>query len=371
MKKFAKLLVVLGILAYVGLICFAFIRLGWGTASLLTLLSLPFMYVILGFRMVPEERRYIIERFGGFSRVVGPKLIWFAPFIERVRFKPPVKTVQLQLFKDKKIKIDFTDGSAAPKDAFVFIECLDSNDKGFGGAVYRMGYGVDNLSVAVITLIENAVRSYLGTLSLGDALQEGRAGLDVMKQLQKTKKKPLKDQYNGVLKQLEDGWGLKLIRVTIGDFDLDERVIKAREAVTIAKMDLEASEKEATRRTNETIGVVLEMEARAQGIDVKVLQVQLRTDVAARERLLAKAQDLVERRIALSGGALTDVRVQGAQGIEHAILNILGVSRGLGSRVPAPSSGGTIPLSRGGGIQTAEVEEEEEDEEPENEGDIR
>ncbi len=142
-------------------------------------------FVIRNFYKVPEEERWLIEGFGKYYRTAGPGLIWLCPLLDKAKAYISVWTQKYRLF-EKTIKIDFIDGSAVPKEAYVYVQADMENtkrDRGPEGAPYKMVYGVEDIKGAVVSLIENAVRSHLNSLTIDQGLTGGRGGYNIAEKL--------------------------------------------------------------------------------------------------------------------------------------------------------------------------------------------
>lgn len=270
---------------------------------------------MLGFKRVPQEQRWIVERFGKYSRTLGPGLRWVWPFVEKVRTFVSVWEQRYPLFEGA-VKIDFLDGSAAPKNAFAYVQC--KSEKEDPGAPSKMAYSVKNIREATVALIENAVRSYLNTKTVGRGLEEGRTGnlLDNMGEED--------------INKIRDGlgnWGLKLNRVTIGDFDLDKTIIAAREIVVKAESSLRAAQHEKERRAEETMGTLIEMLRIAEGVQPQTIKREIRRSPELKARFVQISEDLIHRRMAIDGKSFIDIRVSGAEGTEKALLDLIAVWR--------------------------------------------
>ena len=258
---------------------------------------------MLGLRKIPQEQRWIIEWFGKYSKTLRPGLHWIWPVIEKVRTFVSVWEQRYPLF-EKEVKIDFLDGSATPKGAFVFVQCNEEKDP---DAPYKMVYEVKNVEEATVSLVENTVRSYWNTKAVDQALQAGhniRTGM------------PRKDK-NAMAGQLRN-WGLKLCRITVDDFDLDKIIIEAREA----------KHKKKTR-AEETMGALIQMIAEAWGVEPVDVQREININPNLKEQFLKITEDLIHRRMAIDGKSFLDIRVAGAEGMEKALLDLIAVWRKL------------------------------------------
>ncbi|MBZ9569550.1 hypothetical protein KJA16_01340 [Patescibacteria group bacterium] len=138
---------------------------------------LLFIVAILlsGLKIVQKPEVWIIERFGEYQRKLKPGLRWMIPFIETVRAKPRLWEQPVPIFATQP-KIDFRDGSATLKDPKSYVE-LD--EKKIEDAIYE----VRNWAKWIEDTIEPIIRGYLNTLSIKEALDEGRARGNLIERL--------------------------------------------------------------------------------------------------------------------------------------------------------------------------------------------
>jgi len=243
--------------------------------------------------------------------------------VEKARTFVSVWVQRYPLFQ-KPVKIDFKDGSATPKEAYAFVQCRVAKnpnpdptaaDPDDPKAPYKMIYGAKDVKGETIALVENAVRSYLNGLTIDEGLPGGRGGYNILERL------PEGDR-NGVKGQLSN-FGLRLLRITIGDFDLDRTVIDARESVMRAEKGAVAAEREMAKYSNSAMGVLIQMLADAQGMKREEIQKQIKKNSKLRKQLLEIARDLVERKIAIEGKGFSDIRVAEAGGMEKTLLELI------------------------------------------------
>ncbi|MCD6550119.1 SPFH domain-containing protein [bacterium] len=268
-----------------------------GTAMIVASL----VFFVSGFKKVQEEDRWIIEFFGKFERILEPGLRWVCPGLESVRAVVSVWEQTIQLF-EKPIKIDFKDGSATPKEAYAYIKISDP---------YKAIYAVKNWRTAGKALLENACRSYLNGLTIEEGISMARAGYDV------TQKMP-PDQKDGIIKAMKV-WGIELLRVTIGDFDLESDLVKARGELHKKEKELMIARLTRQIRAQETVGAAIDAITLALGRDSN--NPYRFTEEEARRF----AEDLVKRRMSIDGKALYDIRTEGQGGMEEALIRLLTV----------------------------------------------
>lgn len=278
------------------------------------MLLLAAVVFLCGLHAVPQQERWVIERFGAYCGTYGPGLVWFFPYMEKTKRKVPVWTLQLPLFTRGNVTVDFKGGGSAKLvNTYAFVQSEqeewekkeEEKKEEEKGPAYRFAYSGKNPEDMVIELMENACRSLFNRFMVDEILTKGKGGFDVTVNLRKRDPEGL----NGIKEQLRL-WGLKIVRLTVGDFDLDKETVAARQEVLRAKKDRETAEYEKRRRSMETVGVKLQMLADALGISPSEAQKMLNKPEhqALRDRFLAESQTILEDRIAGAAGTLVRTR---------------------------------------------------------------
>jgi regulator of protease activity HflC (stomatin/prohibitin superfamily) len=311
------------------------------------LLGGTLLYLLFGGLVnVPPEKRLVVQILGRFYGILPPGLQWVCPFFMERRAEVSIWEQSIKLFPDV-IKIDFPDGSAILKGVTAFLRVKDpdisyevsifpsSTGKPETG-VYRVIYEVDNWRERGRELLENAVRSYLGGLGLDDALRDGKGGYNLLDG------KIPPDEVNGIKEKLAS-WGLELTKLTIEDFDLDPKVIAAREAVQEAKRKADAAEANILTRSRETVGALVRMMADAIGEETEDIQREIAASSEVRENFNRLAQELIIRQMSIDAGCLTDVRVGGSKDgqedyLKKFFLEMMTAWKSLSSSKSEPSS---------------------------------
>lgn len=253
-------LILSGLLGMLFLLFFA----GTGEAIML-ILGMVFGGIFLGFllrglRNVPEEQRWAIQLLGKYYTTVGPGLVWICPFLMEAREAVSLWEQRYPLF-EKPIKIDFINGSATPKDAFAFVQLIGAQlrleaktpqeqtaaETAVRINVYKMVYAIKNVKGAATSLVENAIRSYLNSLTVEQGITEGRAGYDLIQKMEK-------ETVDGIKSALAN-WGIELHKVIVADYDLDPAIIEAREAVLKAERAAVAARSRALQKALESGGM--------------------------------------------------------------------------------------------------------------------
>jgi len=114
-------------------------------------------------------------------------------------------------------------------------------------------------------------------------------------------------------------WGLRLADKGIEFKDIDFSPEYQKAAAAEKKAELEASAEAAG-----IIGKMIKMMAVARGKDPKEVQIEIDQDSKMKELFLEYIMDINLRLEEANRGALTDIRVNGAEGVENSLLNLIG-----------------------------------------------
>jgi hypothetical protein len=120
---------------------------------------------------------------------------------------------------------------------------------------------------------------------------------------------------------IKAGFSKKGIRLVVAEIHLPDQLIEAMPLVDKQKLESTAAPFEAQQRAIETVGTVVRMMAEARGKNLKQMQKEINTDPGLVKEFLALSKDLITREMSLKRGALIDIRVDGAEGIEKSMLN--------------------------------------------------
>ena len=277
------------------------------------------LYVYKSFKMVEQEDRVPVEVFGAYLKTFGPGLHFFPLFVVKGRYFVKALTQRYPLFEER-ISIDFQDGSASPKGAMAFVRMMNEEEnrryqldirdrvqeekhlQDYIGRdpAYRMSYLVRNVKDAVVSLIENATRSYLNTLSIREAIHAGEAGYNIFPKLLNNEE---------ITKTLAN-WGLVVEKVVVADFDLSETIIKDREAVHKAMQEERAMSFSLKKRKKE-ISLFVKALSQATGKSLTEIKRAINDDPELKKSFASFVQDMISRYASIDAKVLTDIRTDG------------------------------------------------------------
>ncbi len=156
-----------------------------------------------GIKFVPQNRAYIVERFGKFHSTKEAGLNFIVPFIDRVAANRSLKEQAVDIPSQGGIT---KDNISLTVDGVLYFRVLDP---------YKATYGVDNYIFAVSQLAQTTMRSELGKMELDKTFEE-------------------RDQLNAnivqAINQASQPWGIQVMRYEIKDIVPPSSVMSAMEA---------------------------------------------------------------------------------------------------------------------------------------------
>lgn len=156
-----------------------------------------------GIKFVPQNRAYIVERFGKFHSTKEAGLNFIVPFIDRIAANRSLKEQAVDVPSQGGIT---KDNISLTVDGVLYFRVLDP---------YKATYGVDNYIFAVSQLAQTTMRSELGKMELDKTFEE-------------------RDQLNAnivqAINQASQPWGIQVMRYEIKDIIPPSSVMSAMEA---------------------------------------------------------------------------------------------------------------------------------------------
>ncbi len=156
----------------------------------IVLVLLVVVTIAMGVRTIPQGYAYTVERFGRYSRTLGPGLGLIVPYVERVGHKVNV----MEQVLDVPSQEAFTrDNAGVTIDAAAFYQVMEPA---------RASYEVSDLQNALLTLTMTNIRTVVGSMDLDQLLSH-------------------RDEINERLLRVMDAaaspWGVKVTRIEIKD----------------------------------------------------------------------------------------------------------------------------------------------------------
>jgi regulator of protease activity HflC (stomatin/prohibitin superfamily) len=248
------------------------------TIVLIVLLLLAVLTATRGIRTVPQGEVWTVERFGAFTRMLGPGLNFIVPFIDGIGRRV---NVQEQVLDIPEQAVITRDNATVAVDGIVYYRVMDAA---------KAAYAVQDLGFALAALAMTNIRSVVGEMEL-DATLSGRERIN--------------SSLLGILDGATDPWGVKIARVEIRKIEPPDNLIRAmnlqmtaerERRATVAKAEGER-EAEIKRAEGEKQALILQAEGRKEAAF---------RDAEARERL-AQAEAEATRMVAeVAAGAGTN-----------------------------------------------------------------
>ena len=173
------------------------------TQPALWLFILVFVVLRSSIKFVPQNRSYVIERFGKFTRTQHAGLNFIIPFVDSVAADRSLKEQAVDVPSQSAIT---KDNISLTVDGVLYFRVLDP---------YKATYGVDDYVFAVTQLAQTTMRSELGKMELDKTFEE-------------------RDQLNtnivAAINQASSAWGVQVLRYEIKDIVPPQSVMQAMEA---------------------------------------------------------------------------------------------------------------------------------------------
>ncbi len=167
------------------------------------LLLFVLVFGFSGIKIVPQNRAYLIERFGKFQSTKEAGLNFIVPFVDRVAADRSLKEQAVDVPEQSAIT---KDNISLSVDGVLYFRVLDP---------YKATYGVDNYVFAVTQLAQTTMRSELGKMELDKTFEE---------------RDMLNTNIVSAINQAAGPWGIQVLRYEIKDIVPPQSVMEAMEA---------------------------------------------------------------------------------------------------------------------------------------------
>lgn len=178
-------------------------------------LLLVFVIVLLkkSVIFVPQNRAWLVERFGKYHSAKEAGLNFVIPFIDRVAADRSLKEVAVDVPSQSAIT---RDNITLSVDGVLYFRVLDP---------YKATYGVDDYVFAVVQLAQTTMRSELGKLELDRTFEE---------------RSTLNNNIVEAINEAAEPWGIQVMRYEIKDITPPRSVMDAMEAQMKAEREKRA-----------------------------------------------------------------------------------------------------------------------------------
>lgn len=214
---------------------------GYGTGGstiglILSVLGVVLLLIVIaqGVRIVTQGEEWVVERFGRYYRVLKPGLSLIIPLFDRVAYRVTTKDIVLDIERQEVITID---NALITTNAVAFIKIIDP---------VACVYGVEQYRVGVRNLVQTALRSIVGEMTLDEALSS---------------REKIKNNLQNMLTENMEDWGIALKTVEIQDIQPSESMQASMEQQAAAERDRKAT---VTRSEGAKQAAILQAEGRLE-----------------------------------------------------------------------------------------------------------
>ena len=187
-------------------------------------------------KFVPQNRAYIIERFGKYNKSIEAGLNFIVPFIDTVAYDRSLKEQATDVPSQSAIT---RDNISLTVDGVLYFRVLDP---------YKASYGVDDYIFAVIQLAQTTMRSEIGKMELDKTFEE---------------RDSLNSNIVTAINEASAPWGVQVLRYEIKDIVPPNSVMEAMERQMKAEREKRAKVLESEGDRQAAINVA-EGEKRSQ-----------------------------------------------------------------------------------------------------------
>jgi len=195
-----------------------------------------FLVIKSSIKFVPQNRAFVVERFGKFNRTLGAGLNFIFPFIDKVAYNRTLKEQAVDVPSQSAIT---KDNIGLSVDGVLYLKVLEA---------HKASYGVEDYLFAVTQLAQTTMRSEIGKIDLDKTFEE---------------RDTLNTAIVSSINQAAEPWGVQVLRYEIKDITPPQSVLEAMERQMRAERDKRATILESEGERQSAINVA-EGEKRAQ-----------------------------------------------------------------------------------------------------------
>ena len=208
----------------------------FGITSLLNLVfnfwtGLAFVTLVVlrsSVKFVPQNRAFVVERFGKYRRTLSAGLNFIVPFIDKVAYDRSLKEQAIDVPSQAAIT---KDNIGLTVDGVLYLKVLNPP---------KASYGVEDYTFAVTQLAQTTMRSEIGKIDLDKTFEERDA---------------LNTAIVSAINDAAEPWGVQVLRYEIKDIEPPKSVLEAMERQMKAERDKRATILESEGERQSAINV--------------------------------------------------------------------------------------------------------------------
>ena len=179
-------------------------------------------------KFVPQNRAYVIERFGKYNVTLTAGLNFILPFIDKVAYDKSLKEQAADVPSQAAIT---KDNIGLTVDGVLYLKVIDA---------YKASYGVEEYGFAVTQLAQTTMRSEIGKIDLDKTFEE-RDALNIA--------------IVNAINEAAEPWGVQVMRYEIKDIEPPRSVLEAMERQMKAEREKRAAILESEGERQSAINV--------------------------------------------------------------------------------------------------------------------
>jgi regulator of protease activity HflC (stomatin/prohibitin superfamily) len=179
-------------------------------------------------KFVPQNRAFVVERFGKYNKTMVAGLNMLVPFIDKVAYNQSLKEHAFDVPSQAAIT---KDNISLVVDGVLYLKLLDP---------YKASYGVDEYIYAVSQLAQTTMRSEIGKIDLDKTFEE-RESLNV--------------NIVNAINVASEPWGIQVMRYEIKDIEPPRTILDAMERQMKAEREKRATILESEGHRQSAINV--------------------------------------------------------------------------------------------------------------------
>jgi regulator of protease activity HflC (stomatin/prohibitin superfamily) len=179
-------------------------------------------------KFVPQNRGFVVERFGKYNKTMIAGLNMLFPFIDKVAYDQSLKERAFDVPSQSAIT---KDNISLVVDGVLYIKVLDP---------YKASYGVDDYVFAVTQLAQTTMRSEIGKIDLDKTFEE---------------RESLNANIVEAINMAAEPWGIQVLRYEIKDIEPPKTILDAMEQQMKAEREKRATILESEGHRQSAINV--------------------------------------------------------------------------------------------------------------------